>query len=77
MKDIKNYIIAILAGLLVLTLTTQTFNGVTNSSVKTIQYERCLDLFIAATGRNQGATTVKQIVGAIPGFFLACDVYKP
>ena len=45
MKDIKNYLIALLAGLLVLTLSTQSSNGApkTYDAVKLIQYDRCLD----------------------------------
>ena len=46
MKNHKNYIIAILTGLLALTLSTQNSNGApvkTYDAVKLIQYDRCLD----------------------------------
>ena len=41
MKNYKNYLIALLTGLLVLTLTTQPSIGAGNSS-KLIEYDRCL-----------------------------------
>ena len=45
MKDIKNYLIAILAGLLVLTLTTQPSIGAgTSKEAKIVQYTVCLQL---------------------------------
>ena len=42
MKDIKNYLIAILAGLLVLTLTTQTSSGATSVNAKIVEYDNCI-----------------------------------
>ena len=46
MKDIKNYLIAILAGLLVLTLSTQNSQGAgTSATAKAIQYDRCISYF--------------------------------
>jgi len=51
MKDIKNYAIAVLAGLLVLTLSTQNSNGAGSSaSAKAIQYDHCLNGFDAGVG---------------------------
>jgi len=46
MNTLKNLIIAILTGLLALSLSTQTSNGATAKTydaVKLIQYDRCLD----------------------------------
>ena len=46
MKNYKNYLIALLTGLLVLSLSTQQSNGATvknYDAVKLIQYDRCLD----------------------------------
>ena len=43
MKDIKNYLIAILTGLVVLTLTTQPSIGAGKSKeAKTVEYQECL-----------------------------------
>ena len=43
MKDIKNYLIAILAGLLVLTLTTQPSIGAGKSKeAKIVEYDNCI-----------------------------------
>jgi hypothetical protein len=45
MKDIKNYIIALLAGVLVLTLSTQPSQGAgTSKDAKIVQYSTCLQL---------------------------------
>jgi hypothetical protein len=45
MKDIKNYIIALLAGVLVLTLSTQPSQGAgTSKEAKIVQYTTCLQL---------------------------------
>jgi hypothetical protein len=45
MKDIKNYIIALLAGALVLTLSTQPSQGAgTSKDAKIVQYSTCLQL---------------------------------
>jgi ABC-type iron transport system FetAB permease component len=45
MKDIKNYIIAVLAGLLVLTLSIQPSQGAgTSKDAKIVQYTTCLQL---------------------------------
>ncbi len=51
MKDIKNYTIALLAGLLVLALPTQKSSGAGSSaSTKAIQYDHCLNGFDAGVG---------------------------
>jgi hypothetical protein len=45
MKDIKNYMIALLAGALVLTLSTQPSQGAgTSKDAKIVQYGVCLEL---------------------------------
>jgi hypothetical protein len=45
MKDIKNYIIALLAGLIVLTISTQPSQGAgTSKDAKIVQYTTCLQL---------------------------------
>lgn len=51
MKNYKNYLIALLAGLLVLSLSTQNSNGAnvkTYDAVKLTQYDRCLAFFAPA-----------------------------
>ena len=66
MKDIKNYIIALLAGLLVLTISTQPSQGAgTSKEAKIVQYTVCLQL----------ATTSYFLMDAnsIP----ACKKYQP
>jgi hypothetical protein len=48
MKDIKNYIIALLAGLLVLTISTQPSQGAgTSKEAKTVEYSECLKRYAA------------------------------
>jgi hypothetical protein len=45
MKDIKNYIIALLAGLIVLTISTQPSQGAgTSKDAMIVQYSTCLQL---------------------------------
>jgi len=49
MKNFKNYLIALLTGLLVLSLSTQQSQGVTAtpSTSKTIEYDHCLTVYEA------------------------------
>ena len=50
MKNIKNYLIALLTGLLVLTLTTQPSIGAGKSKeAKTVEYQECLERWEAYT----------------------------
>jgi len=79
MKDIKNYLIAILAGLLVLTLSTQNSNGATvktYDAVKLVQYDRCLDFFVTSSvaGRMNFETGYQ---GAFSSYVSGCASYKP
>lgn len=77
MKNYKNYLIALLAGLLVLTLTTQPSIGASSSSTKAIEYDRCLDLFIAAGRINQGSVTAKQLSSTMDFIISQCKKYQP
>ena len=68
MKNYKNYLIAILAGLLVLSFTTQPSQGAgTSGAAKAIQYDHCLSVLDAA----------------MPEYFYfdahlkSCEKYKP
>jgi hypothetical protein len=53
MKNYKNYLIALLTGLLVLTLTTQPSIGAGKSKeAKTVEYQECLKRWQAYTGND-------------------------
>lgn len=77
MKDIKNYIIALLAGILVLTLSVQYFDK-PYDEVKVVQYDRCLDLMITQLGDNpefwKGS---KKNQGLLGNYLDFCERYKP
>jgi hypothetical protein len=65
MKDIKNYIIALLAGALVLTLSTQPSQGAGSSrDAKIAQYNICLQL-------------ESQDYGAMEKLIANCKKYQP
>ena len=74
MKAIKNYVIALLAGLLVLTLSTQNSSGAGSSaSAKAIQYTYCLNGYAERDGNLGANPTVVRLQVAI----LACQKYQP
>ena len=67
MKDIKNYIIALLAGLLVLTISTQPSQGAgTSKEAKIVQYTFCLQM---SKDGFKGST--------LSGMILKCREYQP
>lgn len=78
MKNHKNYLIAILTGLLVLSLTTQPSGAATTKTydaVKLIQYDRCLDFAIAEgvpANRFGGNISI-----FMPQIIASCSMYKP
>lgn len=78
MKNFKNYLIALLAGLLVLTFTTQPSGAATTKTydaVKLIQYDRCLDFTITEgvpANRFGGNVSI-----FMPQIIAACSIYKP
>ena len=66
MTNYKNYLIAILTGLLVLMITTQpSIGAATSNSAKAIQYDRCLSF----EARNPG--------GLYSSTLVSCAQYKP
>jgi hypothetical protein len=79
MKNYKNYLIALLTGLLVLSLTIEPSQGATAvktyDAVKLIQYDRCLDFTIAegvSADRFGGNISI-----FMPQIINACFLYKP
>jgi hypothetical protein len=65
MKDIKNYIIALLAGLLVLTISTQPSQGAgTSRDAKIAQYNICLQV-------------LSRDYGAVDFLIANCKKYQP
>ena len=79
MKNYKNYLIALLAGLLVLSLTIPPSQGATTvktyDAVRLIQYDRCLDFTIAegiSADRFGGNISI-----FMPQIINACVIYKP
>ena len=78
MKNFKNYLIALLAGLLVLSLATQQSGAATTKTydaVKLIQYDRCLDFTITEgvpANRFGGNVSI-----FMPQIIAACSLYKP
>jgi hypothetical protein len=81
MKDIKNYIIALLSGLLVLTLSVQYFDKPrvkAYDAVKVVQYDRCLDLMITQLGDNPGLwKATGKNPGLLGNYLDFCERYKP
>jgi hypothetical protein len=78
MKNYRNYLIALLAGLLALSLTVQPSGAATAKTydaVKLIQYDRCLDFTIAEgvpANRFGGNVSI-----FMPQIIAACSMYKP
>jgi len=69
MKNYKNYLIAILSGLLMLSLSTQQAQSAgTSATAKAIQNDHCITMF---SGDNKGAATF------IENIFATCAKYKP
>ena len=74
MNTFKNVLIAILTGLLALTLLTQPAQSATKTydAVKLIQYDRCLDFFVAhSVDKNLNQ------IGSYSSFLKVCDLWKP
>jgi hypothetical protein len=69
MKNYKNYLIALLTGLLVLTLTTQPSIGAGKSKeAKIIEYDNCINSYLNGAGGGQFYTSI-----AIKD----CKIYQP
>ena len=75
MKDLKNYIIALLTGLLVLTLSVQYFDK-PYDAVKVVQYDRCLD-FLVTNLQNEYLSLPNKNEGLFDPYLGACARYKP
>jgi hypothetical protein len=79
MKDVKNYIIALLAGLLVLTLSVQYFSRPTVKTydeVKVVQYDRCLD-YLVTNLQGRDLFVANKNEGLFDPYLGACARYKP
>jgi len=78
MDKIKNYLIALLTGLLALSVGFQLLGNIdvrNYDQVKVVQYERCLDFLIASLS---GADYLESDTGGIFDPYLgACARYKP
>jgi hypothetical protein len=72
MNSFKNYLIALLTGLLVLSLSAQSSSGAsgTSASAKAIQYDHCLTLQVDPRLAN----TAYQYLDA---YIASCAKYKP
>ena len=67
MKNYKNYLIALLTGLLVLSLSTQQAQSAgTSNTAKAILYEKCLEIFI----QGNNVSEYRQV----PSLFLVNDI---
>ena len=77
MKNYKNYLIAILTGLLVLTLTTQPSIGASSSSTaKAIEYDNCLK-FYNNNIVGQGSPNMSGYPELFTFHLKMCSKYKP
>ena len=79
MKDTKNYLIAILAGLLVLTLTTQPSIGAGNSKeAKIVEYDNCLQIYIKHyIDKSLDLSNYRTYTDALDEWKSKCAKYKP
>jgi hypothetical protein len=76
MKNYKNYLIAILSGLLVLSLSTQQAQSVGASpTAKAILYDKCFDIFIQ--GNNVSEYRQVPSLFLVNDFASFCAKYKP
>jgi hypothetical protein len=76
MKNYKNYLIALLTGLLVLTLTTQPSIGAgTSSTAKAILYGKCLDVYIQGNIDSDYQQLPSDYL--VSDFAAKCAKYKP
>ena len=77
MKNFKNYLIALLSGLLVLSLSTQPSQGAgTSAAAKAIEYDRCLD-FYTTVGINSPAGYALGYEATWKSELNWCAKYKP
>ena len=83
MKDIKNYIIALLAGVLVFSVATRPTTGPAatpindadvSKSAKAIEYDRCLNFY---TQEKVALTFYKGYPEAFTFYLKMCSPYKP
>ena len=70
MNTFKNAVIALLAGLLVLTLSTQNSSGATSTNAKTVEYQTCLTVDV-----NKHPEWFGSVV--MPFATMDCLKYKP
>ena len=79
MKNIKNYLIAILAGLLVLTLTTHNATGAGPSKAeKIINYQSCVTKFLGLrTWNDYDGTLAKTVKQDMAFAQVVCSPYRP
>jgi hypothetical protein len=76
MKNYKNYLIALLTGLLVLSLSTQQAQSAgTSTAAKAILYEKCLDIFIQ--GNNVSEYRQVPSLFLVNDFASFCAKYRP
>ena len=73
MNTLKNAVIALLAGLLVLTLSTQNSNGApaSSASAKAIEYDNCIQKNLSGTDPSRSASSL------MPYVVSDCAKYKP
>ena len=76
MKNYKNYLIALLTGLLALSLSTQQAQSAsTTSTAKAILYDKCLDIYIQ--GNNVSDYRLVPSLYLVDTFASYCAKYKP
>jgi len=72
MNNFKNFLIAILAGLLVLTLSTQNSGATsTSTSAAAIQYDNCLKVDLTGIDPSRSGSSI------MPYAISDCSKYKP
>jgi hypothetical protein len=77
MKNYRNYLIALLTGLLVLTVTSQPSNGATNNTAaKSIEYDNCIK-FYNNNIVGQGSPNMKGYPELYTFHLDMCSKYKP
>jgi hypothetical protein len=77
MKNYKNYLVALLTGLLVLAVTSQPSNGApTNTSTKSIQYDNCIK-FYNNNIVGQGSPKLTGYPELYAFHLEMCNKYKP
>jgi hypothetical protein len=77
MKNYKNYLITLLTGLLILTVTSQPSNSATtNTASKAIQYDNCIK-FYNNNIVGQGSPTMTGYPELFTFHLEMCSKYKP